>query len=83
MKILSEEEVAKLMKLAPGRKHGVVAFKDEVDKMKPGQGFVIKPDEWNRKTSISGYFSGKFNKDGGKVVRTVKQADDSYLIVKL
>jgi hypothetical protein len=83
MKILSKEEVAKLLKLAVGRNRGPVLFKEEVEKMEPGQAFAISPDEWPRKTSIPGYFSGKFNKGGTKVVKVVKQADESYLVVKL
>ena len=83
MKILSKEEVAKLLKLAGGKNRGPVLFKEEVDEMEPGQAFTIEPDEWPRKTSIPGYFSGKFNRGGVKVVKVVKQADGSYLIVKL
>jgi hypothetical protein len=82
MEIKTVEEVEALKKSAQGRNHGEIAFAKEVEQLKPGEGFIIRTDDWTRKTPIAGYFSGKFNRKGVKVVRTTKLNEDEVLITK-
>ena len=83
MKKLSASEVEDLILNAPSyRGQGEVAYAKEVNELKKGEGFKIRIQEWNRKTSIPCYFSGKFNKEGKRVVRTLKVGVDEYLVVK-
>jgi len=83
MKKLSVSEVQQRIKDSPSRAHGEVAYAKEVNELKTGEGFEIRPQEWNRKTSVPGYFSGKFNKLGKRIVKTFKVEDDIYVVVKL
>ena len=83
MNKLSVSEVQDLMKQAPNRAHGEVAYAKEVNELKTGEGFKIRANEWNRKTTIPGYFSGKFNKAGKRIVKTFKVEDGVYVVVKV
>lgn len=82
MEIKTVEEVEALKKLAKKGAHGEAEYAKEVERLKSGEGFVITPDEWKRKTSIAGYFSRKFNVKGVKVVRTVELTDGRVLVIK-
>lgn len=79
---LSASEVENLILNAPRREHGEGAYAKEVNELKKGEGFKIRLQDWNRKTTIPGYFSGKFNKEGKRVVKTYKVDIDEYLVVK-
>lgn len=79
----SVSEVEDLIRNAPStRGCGEVAYAKEVNELKKGEGFKIRLQEWNRKTSVPGYFSSKFNKEGKRVVKTFKVDVDEYLVVK-
>jgi hypothetical protein len=82
MEIKTVEEVEALKKLAKKRGHGEVEYAKEVERLKSGEGFVITPDEWRRKTSIASYFSGKFNRKGVKVLLTAELSDGRVLVIK-
>jgi hypothetical protein len=83
MKKFSASEVEDLIRNAPSQRvHGEVAYAKEVNELKKGEGFKIPLQEWNRKTTVPGYFSSKFNKEGKRVVKTFKVGVDEYLVVK-
>ncbi len=83
MNKLSVSEVQELIKNAPSRTRGEVAYAKEVNELKSGEGFKVRVQEWNRKTSVPGYFSSKFNQSGKRIIKTFKIEDDVYVVVKV
>jgi hypothetical protein len=82
-KKLNVEEVLKLKETIS--KKGDVKFGAEISALKKGEGFVIKLEEWDLKTTIPAYYYGKFRKGVSDKDReySYRKIGDSYLIEKI
>jgi hypothetical protein len=82
-KKLNVEEVLKLKSTAS--KKGEIKFEKEIFSLKKGEGYFIKLDEWDLKTSIPAYYYGKFRKGLTDKDReySYRKIGDGYLIEKI
>jgi hypothetical protein len=84
MQKLNASEVSELIKNAPGRRGGRSSeYSKLVDELEPGEGFLVRTDDWPKKTPVASYFASRFNKKGQRVIRVVKVNKEEYLVTKL
>lgn len=80
-KLVSVKDVEKILEARQRNGSKPVLFKEQIEKLKKGEGFLITKEEWSMKTKPSSYFYQKLNKKG-EIKVSCFNTEDGYLIVR-